>query len=155
MSEAASVCLSRFHEPPTVLETTHRQSTRWLSTSWTEPSPQLRGAWANEIDATEIGACGVAIAAVEHLTGLRVVSRAAHGSGADYRLSSREPTDDDGELDLEEALRLEVGGTSARSREGVWALASDKVKQIRRVPGPSGIAVAVGFKERLVVIRDA
>ena len=76
------------------------------------PPPDVRtlNAHANEIDATEAGAYGVSLAAVEAISGLVAVRRAETLTGADWYIAPQ-GTDAD---DLESCIRLEVSGT-------IWA----------------------------------
>jgi len=113
--EAASVCLSRHHESPTEVRVTcDDKPDADYSVTWVAPTPRVMRAHANEIDATEAGAYGVVLAALEAHLGLVALTRAPQGSGSDYYVgepgSEVNPTD--GELDLESAVRLEVSGAN-------------------------------------------
>ena len=148
-AEAASVCLSRHHEPPRDLRLTTPE-TRVREINWAKPDARTRDAWANRDDATRDGAYSVSMAAVEAELGWLAVSRAETRTGADYYVGPP------GAVDLESAFRLEVSGVDEGDDAVVAHRVSDKIRQTRE--GSSSlpaIASVVGFKAALVVIRRA
>ena len=113
------------------------------------PDPRIRKAHANEIDATEAGAYGVSLAAVEDVAGLVAVRRAETLTGADWYVA---PNGADIE-DLENCIRLEVSGISAGTSTDINRRLREKVAQTAR--GESNlpaIAAVVGFKALEVAI---
>jgi hypothetical protein len=54
--EAASVCLSRHHQPPIQVNMTDNESEDTAEIAWIIPDSRILGAWANRTDTTEAGA---------------------------------------------------------------------------------------------------
>lgn len=156
LAEAAAVCLSRHHVSPVDLLASYGSRAETHEASWSLVGEREREAWANDIDTTEAGAYAVAIATVEVMAGLEVVSRAPAKSGADYRVGTRWPIDEAGELDLEpaSARRLEVSGMDRGSEADLLRRLNAKAKQITDAGPGSGCAVVVGFEMRRVALRD-
>jgi hypothetical protein len=75
-SEAARVCLDRHHTSPADFRLQDNDTHDTASAEWARTDERMRGAWANEDNATEYGAYGMAIAAIEVLRGLVAVRRA-------------------------------------------------------------------------------
>lgn len=147
--EAAAVCLSRHHRPPTDLVVDYEDNTSEYSANWTEPDLRTKRAWANEIDATEAGAYAVSLAAVELTKGLVAVRRAETLTGADYYVAPVGINPDD----LEECVRLEVSGLDKGNRAVIQQRLKSKISQA--AAGASNlpaIASVVGFRQRAVVI---
>lgn len=118
---------------------------------WGSTDSHTRGAWANEIDATEAGACACALAAVELTDGLVAVHRAETKTGADYYIA---PKDTPAE-DLQQWLRLEISGVDSGSESTVAKRLRDKLAQA--AAGNSdlpAIASVVGFRTKLIVLAD-
>jgi hypothetical protein len=55
-AEAASVCLSRHHQPPVILSLKHAGNDQLRVVNFVVPDERVSNAHANEIDATEAGA---------------------------------------------------------------------------------------------------
>lgn len=148
-TEAACVCLSRHHEPPVTIRLRNGGSEETRLVNFDVPDTRVRNAHANETDATEAGAYGVSLAAVETTVGLVAVRRAETLTGADWYVA---PPGTDSE-DLESCLRLEVSGVNAGSSTDVQRRLAEKVAQAAR--GQSNlpaIASVVGFKVLEVAI---
>ena len=147
--EAASVCLSRHHEPPSDLVVDCDSNSSKCSAEWVAPDPRTKAAWANEIDATEAGAYGVSLAAIELVKGLVAVRRAETLTGADYYIAPLGTN----AYDLEGCIRLEVSGTDRGNRSVIRQRLQAKISQA--AAGDSNlpaIASVVGFRERTVLI---
>jgi hypothetical protein len=147
--EAACVCFSRHHNPPVAVALKHSGGDERRELDFTVPDARTRNAHANDIDATEIGAYGVSLAAVEAVTGLVAVRRAETLTGADWYVA---PHDSDS-YDLERCLRLEVSGVNAGASAEIQRRLREKVAQAAR--GQSNlpaIAAVVGFKALEVAI---
>jgi hypothetical protein len=144
MVDACRVMLDKFHGSPRTFEITW-SGPRHLDLEWSTPQDIHRQTHANEHDATEAGAYGLAFATV-HEGDYVVRRRAHHGSGSDYLLSKRGEPDND-------FVRLEVSGI-ARG-EGLTARLRDKVAQLRNgdLPRP-GLAVVVGFEAAKVFVQE-
>jgi hypothetical protein len=149
--EAASVCLARHHQPPIHIEIKHAPNAATCSAEWHEPDARVKGAWANEIDATEFGAYGVSLAALELASGLVAVRRAETRTGADYYLA---PAGSE-VSDLETCLRLEVSGVDAGDPAAINERVRKKLGQLSKgSKNTPGLAAVVGFRERVVVIEE-
>jgi hypothetical protein len=148
--EAARVCLDRHHEPPIEFQLRDEDVFSKAKVEWRKTDERSRGAWANEIDATEAGAYCFALAATELARGLVAVRRAETKTGADYYLAAA------GEevRDLENCLRLEVSGIDKGSESFVVARLLEKLAQARR--GQSNLpalAAVVGFRAQQILIK--
>jgi hypothetical protein len=148
--EAASVCLSRHHIPPIILQLPDGQTPDTLKVDWTPPDDRVQRAWNNVDDTTENGAYGISIAALESQLGLMVVARAETRTGADWYLAPESNFDD-----LENAYRLEVSGSDRGSERDLNRRLGEKVEQARR--GKSSlpaIACVVGILVRMIRIQS-
>lgn len=148
--EAACVCFSRHHEPPVDIEVRRKEGNAVCELHYRKPGERERNAHANVIDATEQGAYGVSMAAVEETESLVVVARAETLTGADWYVAPPGTTTED----LESCYRLEVSGTDAGTLSAIETRLSQKAQQTR--DGKSNlpaIASVVGFKQRVVAIR--
>jgi hypothetical protein len=110
---------------------------------------QTKNAWANDTDATEQGAYGMALAALEVSSGLFAVRRAETRTGADYYLASI----DDTSQDLESWWRLEVSGTDKGTGTMVYSRVQQKLEQAQAGSSnlPALVAV-VGFEVKLIAV---
>jgi hypothetical protein len=147
--EAACVCLARHHQPPVVFSVNNAGDKLDRTVDFLIPDERTKNANANEIDATEAGAYGLSLAAVESVVGMVAVRRAETKTGADWYIA---PT---GELleDLESCVRLEVSGISAGTSSDVIRRLQEKIAQAGK--GKSNlpaIAAVVGFKVLEVAI---
>jgi hypothetical protein len=149
--QAASVCLSRHHLPPSEVAIIWGDTESVRTVEWDVPDPRTILAWANGIDATEMGAYGISLAAVEAMKGLVAIARAETLTGADYYVA---PAGWD-YGDLEGSFRLEISGTDLGSIAAITQRLKGKVDQAAR--GHSdlpAIAAVVGFRERIVAVAD-
>jgi len=149
-TEAASVCLDRHHASPVRIEVTCGTKQTGRTIDFAKPEARTLKAWNNDIDTTEAGAYGVAIAAVEAEEELVAIGRAETQTGADWYVAPRGEQHED----LESCFRLEVSGLDAGSKSDIEARLRQKIEQTHR--GKSNlpaIASVVGFKERLVLIN--
>ncbi|MEA3012441.1 MAG: hypothetical protein QOD42_986 [Sphingomonadales bacterium] len=146
--EAARVCLDRHHESPAIFQIRDHLSESAADAVWIAADASLQRAWANEIDATEAGACALALATVELVRGLVAVRRAETRTGADYYVNVPGAAADD----LETAVRLEVSGTSDGSTIVIEGRLRQKLDQAAK--GNSNLpamAVVVGFAQLRIV----
>lgn len=147
--QAAAICLNQHHLSPTEFSLEEDGQAQLALVGWSAPDERQQRAWANQTDATEMGAYACALAAVEVTRKLIAVRRAETLTGADYYLA---PLGKDAD-DLEEWLRLEVSGTQLDDGEIEQRL-QRKLKQAAR--GSSNLpalAVVVGFKVRRIMLR--
>jgi hypothetical protein len=149
-SEAAAICLQRHHSAPADINIKHTEELI-ATAKWEEPDDSSCRAWANEIDATEAGAYGVALAAVEVTDGLVAYARAETRTGADYYLGQA----GFGLDDLENSHRFEVSGISIADEAKISARLRRKVAQAKagRSNLPA-IAAVVGFSNKTVLMED-
>jgi hypothetical protein len=148
--EAAAICLQRHHGSPVEISINHAREL--LATAmWIKPDECSIRAWANEVDATEAGAYGMALAAVEVADGLVAYARAETRTGADYYLGKAGLALDD----LENSHRFEVSGISFADKTKIKARLQRKVAQA--TAGRSNlpaIAAVVGFSTKIVIMED-
>jgi hypothetical protein len=148
--EAARVCLDRHHKPPVEFQLRDEDVLCKTKVDWHTADERSRGAWANEIDATEAGAYCCALAATELARGLVAVRRAETKTGADYYLAAAGEEVED----LENCLRLEVSGVDKGAENLVAARLLEKIAQARR--GHSNLpalAAVVGFRAQQISIK--
>jgi len=145
--EAVSVMLDKFHPvppPPTSASLTHGEEVSTLELTWARPTEQMMESHANEKDATEDAAYGVAIAAAHHC-GYRVRRRTHHGSGADLLMVRHGEPDND-------FIKLEVSGIArGRSLEGRLA------EKLAQVGGGDldrpGVALVVELEAAAILVK--
>ena len=114
---------------------------------WSPPTQALRAAWNNTIDATEMAAYCVALAAVELTTGLYAIYRAETQSGADYYLAPEGVEVGD----LEELIRLEVSGIDKATPQLIATRLKQKLQQLKNgASNIPGIASVVSFDQLAV-----
>lgn len=150
-AEAATVCLSRHHTPPTTFTVENNADTQQAQVEWVPPDGRTLGAWNNRIDATEMGAYACVIAGVELARGCFAVRRAETIKGADYYVGPLGA----GTEDLENCYRLEISGVDAGADQDIRHRLRQKIDQARRgdsnLPAVAGV---VGFAARLIVFTD-
>jgi len=136
-AEAASVCLSRHHQPPVTAAVNHSGISEPKVVNFDIPDARVSRAHANEIDATEIGAYGLSLAAIEAVAGLVAVRRAETLTGSDWYIA---PAGTDSQ-DLENCIRLEVSGINAGGSKDIKSrLSPEQGFPLRLVvPGWQGI----------------
>jgi hypothetical protein len=141
--------LARYHQPPVIFSVNNAGNKLDRTVDFLIPDKRTSNANANEIDATEAGAYGLSLAAVESVAGMVAVSRAETRTGADWYIA---PT---GELleDLESCIRLEVSGISAGNSSDVNRRLKEKIAQAAKgTSNLPAIAAVVGFKVLEVAI---
>lgn len=143
------------HESPSVLAC-RAVSSEKLPLAWV-PHPdqdQLRACYADHQEATEEGACGVAIAYLHHTHKRHVIARAAKdGGGFDYFVGPTTVTSIfGGSVD-----RLEVSGVLHGDEHACRKRLAQKKEQVCRhaANGQQRFAVVVGFREPAVWMEVA
>lgn len=150
-AEAARVCLDRHHASPQAFHIFDRIGERRAVAEWTAPDRRTKNAWANANDATEAGAYGLALGAVELARGLVTVRRADTLTGSDYYLARAAAPPEN----LEAAIRLEVSGMDVGDESRMRDRLSQKVRQSSN--GRSNlpaIALVVAFKALKMLLAD-
>jgi hypothetical protein len=146
--EAAEVCLhhGRHGSGVRLAVTGHWQASRALE--FEPPSPSALRTHADLQEATESGACALAIAVARDETGMEVVERARKGTGVDYWLGHV--------VGVFEA-RLEVSGILEGSDGQVARRARQKLDQMTRSgsSGVPGYAAVVDFASPRVHVEHA
>ena len=132
LAQAASVCLeSQDHSSPKSMEVHTNTSTLTADINWRVINNQMRRAWNDDEEATECGACGVAILVVRKTIHLHVVERSKKGTGFDYWLGSPNNEDDL----FQRKARLEVSGIRTGSLAHIKGRLKQKIKQTRKSDG--------------------
>ena len=147
--EAVSVCLSRHHASPVMVDLERGGEWSYCIAVWTPPDERINRAWANELDATRDAAYGACIAAVELTMGMVAVRRAESLTGADYYVAPPGVSPDD----LENCWRLEVSGINQGDRAAIRQRLAAKLKQAS--VGASNLpafASVVAFSEPAIAI---
>ncbi|WP_018605074.1 hypothetical protein [Uliginosibacterium gangwonense] len=151
LTEQAVVCLSKYHESPVEFLVTNGGGCKAYAVDFSKPNDLMLNAYANDIDATENGAYGVSLAAVEAEARLVAVRRAETLTGADWYVAPIGTT----AVDLESCFRLEVSGTGAGDQTRIKTKLREKVEQTKRgASNLPAIAAVVGFKELTVAIEQ-
>lgn len=150
-TEALRVCLDRHHQSPVAFDLNTVGTRTTAIASWEPTDPQIKAAWANEIDATEAGACACVLAAVELADGLVAIGRAETGTGADYYVANADAPGDD----FESAQRLEVSGLNLGDAMAIKGRLEQKREQAAAGDSPlPALAGVVGFRERLILLSQ-
>ena len=149
LAQAAAVCLEHNSHPQGVCLDVEGAESACFAVSWTPATDQVRRTHADLQDATEHGACGVAIAISREVTGKQVVEQSwkgrgkGRGFGFDYWLG--DVSDD---LVFTRDLRLEVSGVLNGSSSDVKRRLKEKVEQVSRFGNAvPGLAVVVAFAQ--------
>lgn len=150
LTESASVCLNRHHDSPVEVGIACGPKNSSYVVEFQKPDARILNAYANDIDATESGAYGICLAAVEAEEDLVAVRRAETLTGADWYVA---PAGSNPE-DLEDCYRLEVSGLDSGNHAAVQTRLRQKVEQTKRgASNLPAIASVVGFKELTIVIQ--
>ncbi len=127
LAEAAAVCLEDRRHPIGVRLERHGLMREALHVEWPPIDDQVRRCHADMQEATERGACGIAILVAREATGLVVIERSKRGTGFDYWLGEK---DYEG-LPFAGTRRLEVSGMLTGTRRQVAARIKQKKEQMR------------------------
>jgi hypothetical protein len=150
-AEAASVCFARFYASPVTLTIKHGSDNSTRELVFQVPDQRTYNAHANEIDATEAGAYGVSLAAIDDVSGLVAVRRTETLTGADWYVAPHGSTVDD----LEDCFLLEVSGVSGGNSADVQRRLRQKIDQTKRgTSNLPAIAAVVGFNALEVAITQ-
>ena len=153
LAQAAGVCLeSQGHAQGVNLRVRgDRQGNHELH--WPLETPQAQRSWANEDEATEQGAAGVAVLLAREEVGYLVVERANRGAGFDYWLGSQPA-----EVAPYEA-KMEVSGIRNGDESDIRRRVREKLDQIaRHAPSVASnlpaYAVVTEFSRPVAEIRE-
>ena len=155
---AAAVCLSKHHIAPVPVRVSaeQRADAEYLAT-WPAVTLDQIGAMDNDDDATRDGAYAVVLAAAEAHLGLVAIRRAKQKTGCDYYVApAANACAKDPELNLEDAVRLEVSGIDRGNESEVRTRLRQKVEQAMagksNLPAMAGV---VAFSSRRIAFREA
>lgn len=145
-ADAAAICLSECHTSPVEMGIRCGDTACIRELAWNEPSQKALASWRNQDEATEQGACSIALATVEAELGMVGLSRAETRTGADFYIAMPGQG-------LEQSRRLEVSGTRSSVARDLQVRLRQKIQQARR--GRSNLpalACVVGFRVRAIVM---
>jgi hypothetical protein len=129
MAEAAALCLEEEgHRDSALLLVTGSYAETFVVT-WPEVTDQVRACYNDPEEATEHGACGIAILLVGELVGQTVVERSRKGTGFDYWIGAED------ELPFQRKACLEVSGIRRGDAALVDRRVREKLRQTSRTDG--------------------
>lgn len=126
MYECACICLSEQSHSDGVKLLVIGDHDESYQLAWAAPDEQMIRGYADEEKATELGACCIAVLAIQELTGHAVIEQARKGTAVDYWLGLN-----DGEL-LQKKARLEVSGIRSGDRNA--AIRRSAEREVRLQP---------------------
>ena len=106
LAEAAAVCLERQSHSAGVVLSIRRAYKKDIPLTWDRTTAQQRRTHNDIQEATESGACGVAILLIERLARMVVIQRSRKGTYFDYWIGRASP----GSTLFQDSVRLEVSG---------------------------------------------
>jgi hypothetical protein len=123
LADAAAVCFEECgHRQPTPLNVTGWK-TRQYQVAYPTVTAQKRRTYKDQREATEKGACAVAISVVQDLAGFAVLERSWQGTGVDYWLGAEDPHP------FQKKARLEVSGILRGSENDMKRRVKEKCPQ--------------------------
>ncbi len=149
-SQAADVCFDKHHISPVIFSLEDNSAKHEVQIIWDEVDDRIKKAWANESDRVRDGAYACAIASVEEIKKLFAIQRAETLTGSDYYVA---PINADSS-DLEDWYRLEVSGTDLNKTEVRSRLKKKVSQMIKGISNLPAIAVVIGFKAKLILMRS-
>lgn len=158
---AAAVCMERHYSSPQIWSVrADDDDVTQYRVHWAAPSDEDRRTYNDDDEATEYGACSLALAAVDVHLKLTAYSRATKKTGVDFYLCIPRDSDAVGglsyDLDHQYSIGLEISGISEDTDARMSERVRRKVVQIRRGRSPDrAIAGVVGFRGTRVVFRTA
>lgn len=125
LTEAGIFCLeSQNHKSNTDLILDGNYGNKKICLVWDkEVTNQIKKTWADTQEATEFGACGIAIMLVLHVTDYTVIERSKKLTGFDYWLGDKNE-----KLPFINSARLEVSGI-LNGNENISKRVNQKLKQ--------------------------
>jgi hypothetical protein len=156
----AGICMQRHHASPAAWTVQiDDEPAQEYEVAWRMPTDQERLSYADDNEATEFGACSLALAAAETHLGLVAYARAKPRSGVDFYLLAADSSATaivSYDYDHSQSIGLEVSGIDRDSDASVNNRLRDKVEQVRRGWSPDhAVAAVVGFRGARVVFRTA
>ena len=145
MAEAAAVCLEAVGYLSEVDLFATGDYTAQYNLTWNMVTEQMRRSHNDLEEATEHGACGIAILLIRDLIGYTVIERARKGSGIDYWLGIEE------EFPFQRRGLLEVSGILRGDESIINARVRQKMDQSARSEGQYTAYIVVVEFSRAVV----
>jgi hypothetical protein len=148
-AEAAAVCLEHNKHNPGVHLLSDGKFPCSFSMVWQPASAQQIRSHSDLQDATEFGACAIAIFVVRDQTGQVVVERSCKGTGFDFWLGAED------DLLFKNKARLEVSGILEGGESEIATRVTKKLNQLSRsdgiLPGYVAVVEFSGPRVRVVV----
>jgi hypothetical protein len=150
LAEAAAACLEDRKHIQGISLSVDGSYRRTIRLTWGGVSDQQRRTHADLHEATEYGACGVAIIVVENAARKVVVERSKKGTFFDYWVGS----EGKGEL-FQDRARLEVSGILNGDDKKVEMRTTQKLEQVRQGKGrlPTYVAIVEFGRPKARVVR--
>jgi hypothetical protein len=126
LANAAGICLEDQHHNIGVILAVYGEFEERFALTWPRPTDQVRRELADPNEATESGACGIAILLMDVLTDYHIVHRSWVGTGFDYWLGKKK------DVLCQSAARLEVSGIRTGGESAIQKRVNQKVKQTKR-----------------------
>ncbi len=154
LAEAAAVCLAnQGHGERCLLQVRWQSEQRAFILHRPLVSEPMRRAYRDLQEATELGACGVAVLVAREITGHTAIERSVKGTGFDYWIGTFN-SPERGLEPLERKAHLEVSGILQAGREIVEGRVREKIQQTRRSAGDyPAYVVVVEFSTPLTWIE--
>ena len=154
LAEAAAICLEhQGHDVICSLQVRQNLAQNLYALHRLPVTEQMRRAYRDLQEATELGACGIAILVARAVTGYVAVERSVKGTGFDYWLGIPNPPSSPLEP-LERKARLEVSGILHGWEETVEVRVREKVRQTQRSAGDyPAYAVVVEFSHPMAWVE--
>lgn len=125
LSEASKTCFDTQNHVSGVKISIEGISSEEFEVHWLgEIDDQIHRTWADQIEMTNYGACGIAVLLVLKFTKYTILQRARIGTGVDYWLSEKES-----ELPFQNSARLEVSGILKERNSAFNSRVNQKLKQ--------------------------
>ncbi len=151
LAEAASVCLEDQNHAIHVELSIDGIFEELLLVERLAVDGQMQASHRDEQEATEHGACGVAILGICNLTNLKVLKRARKGTGCDYWIGP------DQDPWFENAVRLEISGIREGDESKIRERVQRKSRQTQRwtetSPSPALVAVVEFSRPLLRIVK--
>jgi len=126
LADAAAVCLEQCgHREPITLNVTGWKPRRY-HVICSEVTDRKRRTHNDQQEATELGACAVAISIIHDVAGFAVVERSRKGTGFDYWLGDDDP------YPFQKKARLEVSGILRGTDGDLERRVKEKCRQTER-----------------------
>lgn len=141
LAEAAALCLEHQGHGNRVTLTVRGSYSGTVTVLRSRVDDQMRRCYADMQEATEFGACGIAILLIRERIGYTVIERSVKGTGFDYWLGHED------DLPFQNKARLEVSGILAGDDKQIAARVRRKSKQTAPTDGTalSAYIVVVEF----------